>query len=156
MFFLGFVTTITIGQKPKVDTVQINSQLTTIKSLIDVREFTAAKKIAQKVYAEASAANYLEVLAWSEFYLGVISFELTPVDSAFYWLHWANTHFNQANDSQALVQVLNHLGLFYRHTDFNDSSLHYYNLAVEKAKAIDDSAGLAEANYGLGMVNVQW
>ncbi len=154
-FFSVLLPAITNGQKPKVDTVQINSQLTTIKSLIDVREFTAAKKIAQKVYAEASAANYLEVLAWSEFYLGVISFELTPVDSAFYWLHWANTHFNQANDSQALVQVLNHLGLFYRHTDFNDSSLHYYNLALGKAKAINDSAGLAEANYGLGMVNVQ-
>ncbi|HBI81657.1 MAG TPA: hypothetical protein DDY04_06915, partial [Bacteroidales bacterium] len=119
-FFSVLLPAITNGQKPKVDTVQINSQLTTVKSLIDVREFTAAKKIAQKVYAEASAANYLEVLAWSEFYLGVISFELTPVDSAFYWLHWANTHFNQANDSQALVQVLNHLGLFYRHTDFND------------------------------------
>ena len=43
------------GQKMMVDTAQVNSQLATVRSLIDVREFSAAKKIAQKVLANTSA-----------------------------------------------------------------------------------------------------
>ncbi|MEW5846254.1 MAG: tetratricopeptide repeat protein [Bacteroidota bacterium] len=143
------------GQKSKVDTIQINTQLATVKSLVEVREFSAAKKIALKVYADADAVDYTAARAWAEYYLGIISFEITPIDSAFYWLKKAKTDFSILNNQKALIKVLNRLGIFYRRTDVNDSSLYYYNLALDKAQAINDSSGLAEANYGLGMVSAQ-
>lgn len=143
------------GQKFMADTAWVNSQLATVRSLIEVREFSAAKKIAQRVLAVTSASESNEARAWCEYYMGTIYFELTPVDSAFYWLTKAKADFNLINNQKALIKTYNRLGLFYRRTDLNDSSLHYYNLALNKATVIDDSAGLAEANYGLGMVMAQ-
>lgn len=154
-FFTVIFPVLAHGQKIMVDTTQVNSQLATVRSLIDVREFSAAKKIAQKVLAYTSSSEYNEARAWCEYYLGIIYFEITPIDSAFYWLNRAKADFSLINNQKALIKTYNRLGIFYRRTDLNDSSLHYYNLALNKATAIADSTGLAEANYGLGMVNAQ-
>jgi len=154
-FFTALLPVLAHGQKLMPDTAQVNSQLATVRSLIDVREFSAAKKIVQKVLANTAASEFNEVRAWCEYYMGIIYFELTPVDSAFYWLTRAKADFNLINNQKALIKTYNRLGIFYRRTDLNDSSLHYYHLALNKATAIADSAGLAETHYGLGMVNAQ-
>lgn len=153
--FSVLLPTLAHGQKLMADTARVNSQLATVRSLVDVREFSAAKKIAQRVLANTSASEFNEVRAWCEYYMGIIYFELTPIDSAFYWLTRAKADFSLTNNQKALIKTYNRLGIFYRKTDLNDSSLHYYNLALNMATAIADSTGLAEAHYGLGMVNAQ-
>lgn len=155
LLLLFLLPIITLGQKSKVDSTQLNSQLATVKSLVDIREFNAAKKIALKAYADVKFLNNPESRAWIEYYLGLIYFEHTPIDSAFYWLNLAKNDFGLVNNQKALIRVLNRLGICYRRTDLNDSSLHYYNLALGKATEISDSVGLAESNYGLGMVSAQ-
>lgn len=143
------------GHKPLADTAKLNTQLKAIQSLIDAREFAAAQKLAREYLSNKKNADYLRGIALCELYLGITHFELTPIDSSFYWLHRSRADFINAGDTKGLISALNRLGLYFRRTDSNDSSRYYYSQAIEKAEKINDSAGLAQAQYGLGMVLVK-
>ncbi|QKG79385.1 tetratricopeptide repeat protein [Tenuifilum thalassicum] len=139
----------------KVDTAYINSKIDIVKSLIDVREFNAAIKLAKEARKLAKRIDYTDGVAWCEYYIGVSYFEITPVDSAFSWLRKAKSHFLFSGNIEGLVYLYNQLGLCYRRTNYNDSAIYYYRGAVEKAATLNDSVNISQGLYGLGMVYVQ-
>lgn len=148
LFFIGMPSLLALGG---IDTSKINSSVSTIKSLIDSREFTAAQRLSREIISQSQQTNYLQGIAWGEYYIGYTYFELSNLDSAIYWTQKALQDFKLGQNESAQIKAFCQLGNFHRRIDSNDSSLQYYKLAIDLANDIEDSIGLADAYYGLGM-----
>lgn len=137
--------------KATPDTLQINGNLNTVRSLITSREFSAAAMLTKEALSNSRKINYIKGVAWSEYYLGMICFENSTLDSAIYWLKRSENDFAAVRDYSARVKACNLLGIYYRQSDSNDSSLDCHTRALKIAMENNDSAGIAESHYGIGM-----
>jgi len=133
------------------DTLQISGNLQSVKSLISSREFSAAEMLAKEALNNSQKINYTSGLAWSKYYLGMICFENLVLDSAIYWIKQSEEDFSTIRNRKAQVKAANLLGVYYRYADSNDSSLDCHNRALKIAMENNDSAGIAESHYGIGM-----
>ncbi|MCB9002692.1 MAG: tetratricopeptide repeat protein [Bacteroidales bacterium] len=145
------IPSLTEAQQAK-DTNEINGNIRTIKSLTNLREFSAAYKLSHETLEKSKRKRYKEGEAWSKYYLGITHFELTQSDSAIFWLKKAEDDFRFIQNNLALIQTMNQIGTFLRRTDSNQQSINYYNKALELATRIKDTSGLADSQYGLASV----
>lgn len=150
LFYHAFLTpSLQAAELP--DTASINKDIALIQSLVESREFTAAQIKLNSVFEQSKAINYTKGEAWGKYYTGTIYFELANIDSALNLLEESVQIFQQLQDETATTRALCQLANFYRTMDKNDSSIMYYEKAKDFALKNLDSAGLADASYGLGI-----
>lgn len=138
-----------------IDTSKINGSISAIKTLIETREFLTAQRISHDIIAQSNGINFIQGRAWGKYYLGNTFYELSNMDSAIFWMEDALRDFKYIQDHNAQIKAYCQMGNFLRRVDSNDSSILCYKNATELALKINDSLGIAEANYGLGMTYAQ-
>lgn len=121
-----------------------------IETLLEMREYGYAKKIAQNTLRIAEKSKNLSRIARSKYYLGISSFELTNTDSAILWLLDAEQDFKKMQDEKWLLKTYTKLGSYLRQTDSNDSSMIYFQNALALAKQMGDTDAIALTQYGMG------